>query len=75
MNIQLLKEKADKEAADIKRRKEMAEAEKLKPVTLIRSQQGHRFIKKVPQAEEHMLHELEQQKKIIERNRKTLQQE
>jgi len=53
----------------------MAEAEKLKPVTLIRSQQGHRFIKKVPQAEEHMLHELEQQKKIIERNRKTLQQE
>lgn len=36
---------------------------------MIRSQQGHRFIKKVSQGDECMQHELDQQKIIIEKHR------
>lgn len=57
---QLLREKEEQKKEEELRKIEMEEAEKLRPVTLIRSQQGHRFIRKVPNGDESMAHELDQ---------------
>lgn len=61
-----MKDRADHLREEERRKKEMDEAEKLRPVTLIRSSQGHRFIKKVTDGDELMANELEQQRQIID---------
>ena len=66
---QILKDQADKAIEEERRQKEMAQAEKLRPATMIRSQQPHRFIKTVPAGEQCMRQELDQQRIIIENNR------
>ena len=66
---QILKDQADKAIEEERRKKEMAQAEKLRPATMIRSQQPHRFIKTVPAGEQCMRQELDQQRIIIENNR------
>ena len=54
-----LKMQAERAAEEKRRKQEMIEAEKLRPVTLIRSQQGHRFIRTVESGDKAMKNELE----------------
>ena len=55
---QILQEREAKKFEEEKKQRDMEEAEKLRPVTSIRSQQGHRFIKKVPIGDQQMANEL-----------------
>ena len=57
---ELLREKEEKAAEDDRRKKAMEEAEKLRPITLIRSQQQDRFIRTVATGDNAMMNELDQ---------------
>ena len=53
------REKEQRLAEEERRKKAMEDEEKLRPVTLMRSKQGHRFIRKVPKGDEAMQIELD----------------
>ena len=46
---QVMREKEERQRQQEQRKKEMDEAEKLHPVILMRKEQGHRFVKTIPQ--------------------------
>lgn len=66
---QILKDQADRTIEEERRKKEMLQAEKLRPATMIRSQQPHRFIKTVGAGDQCMRQELDQQRNVIEMHR------
>jgi len=56
---ELMREQGERAVEEERRKKAMDEAEKLRPITLIRSQQNHRFIRPVASGNKAMNNELE----------------